>query len=226
MSVDDVGPPDVSHLPDLTGYRDDLLRTRERLAAVAPEVLHPQSHRLGGSGAAHAPALRALRLLRLLNLSRVGVVLANALRPSREIFTRRGLHFVLLAVLGIVFMCSAVELGFEQHAPGSTIHDFGDARWWSIVTVATVGYGEQYPVSPGGRGVAAVLMLVGIRLIGVLTATVASYFVADNAEPDKAELNERLDRIEALLTKALHRPDESDQLPPRQPTLRGRPGGA
>ena len=87
--------------------------------------------------------------------------------------------------------------------------------------------GEQYPVSPRGRGVAVVLMLVGIRLIGVLmTATVASYFVAGKAEQDKAELNERLDRIEALLTKALNRPDESDQLPPRQPTLRGRPGGA
>jgi voltage-gated potassium channel len=170
--------------------------------------------------------LRALRLLRLLNLSRVGVVLANALRRSREIFTLRGSHFVLLAVLGIVFVCSAVELGFEQHAHGSTIHNFGDALWWSIVTVTTVGYGDQYPVSPGGRGVAVVLMLVGIGLIGVLTATVASYFMADKVEQDKAELNDRLDRIEALLTKALNRPDESDQLLPRRPTLRGRPGGA
>lgn len=58
-----------------------------------------------------------------------------------------------------------------------------------------MGYGDEHPVSPGGRGVAAVLMLVGIGLIGVLTATVASYFVAGKAEQDKAELNERLDRI-------------------------------
>ncbi len=162
--------------------------------------------------------LRALRLLRLLNLGRAGVVLASALIRSREIFTHRGLHFVLLAVLGIVFVCSAVELGFEQHAHGSTIHNFGDALWWSIVTVTTVGYGDQYPVSSGGRGVAVVLMLVGIGLIGVLTATVASYFVADKAEQDKAELNERLDRIEALLTKALNRPGKSDQLVPATAT--------
>jgi voltage-gated potassium channel len=166
--------------------------------------------------------LRALRLLRLLNLSRAGAVLASALRRAREIFTHRGLHFVLLAVLGIVFACSAAELGFEQHAHGSTIHNFGDALWWSVVTVTTVGYGDQYPVSPGGRGVAVVLMLAGIGLIGVLTATVASYFVADKAERDKAELNERLDRIEALLTRALNRPDEPDQLLSRD----GQPGTA
>jgi voltage-gated potassium channel len=157
--------------------------------------------------------LRALRLLRLLNLGRVAAVLAGALRRAREIFTHRGLHIVLLAVLGVVVACSAAELGFEQHAHGSTIHNFGDALWWSIVTVTTVGYGDQYPVSPGGRVVAVVLMLVGIGLIGILTATVASYFVTDKAEQDKAELIERLDRIEELLTQIVNRPDEPDQLP-------------
>lgn len=139
------------------------------------------------------------------------VVLAKALQRARELFTHRGLHFVLLAVLGIVVVCSAVALGFERHAHGATIHNFGDALWWAIVTVTTVGYGDQYPVSAGGRGVAVVLMLVGIGLIGVLTATVASYFVADKADRDMAELHERLDWIETLLTGALARPYPSDQ---------------
>jgi voltage-gated potassium channel len=152
--------------------------------------------------------LRALRLLRLLNLARAGAVLANALKRARDILAHRGLHFVLLAVLSIVIVCSAAELGFEQHAHGSTIHNFGDALWWATVTVTTVGYGDKYPVSPGGRGVAVVLMLVGIGLISVLTATVASYFVEEKADQEKAELNQRLDRIEAMLARALAPPDK------------------
>ena len=155
--------------------------------------------------------LRTLRLVRLVNLARVSVVLANAVTRARAVFTHRGLHFVLLATLGVVLVCSAVELGFDQHVRGSTIHNFGDALWWAIVTVTTVGYGDKYPASAGGRGVAMVLMLTGIGLIGVLTATVASYFVGETASQDKAELNERPTRIEAMLAQALARPDRPDR---------------
>ena len=150
--------------------------------------------------------LRAARLLRILNLGRVGIVLANALRRTKALFTHRGLHFVLLAVIAIIFACSALVLSFEINAKGSNIHNFGDALWWAIVTVTTVGYGDKYPVTAGGRGVAAVLMFVGIGLIGVLTATVASYFVEQGADDDRAELVERLDRMEAMLMELTGRP--------------------
>ena len=66
-----------------------------------------------------------------------------------------------------------------------------------------MGYGDKYPVSAGGRGVAVVLMLTGIGLVGVLSASVASYFVGQRTEGDMAELHRRLDRIEALLTRSL-----------------------
>lgn len=149
--------------------------------------------------------LRALRLLRALELGRVGIVLANALRRAREILTHRGLHFVLLSVLGIVFACAALVLAFEKHARGSNIHDYGQALWWAMVTVTTVGYGTRFPVTPAGQGVAVVLMLVGIGLIGVLTATVASYFVESKAEQEKGLLEARLERIEAMLAEILDR---------------------
>jgi voltage-gated potassium channel len=166
------------------------------LAVVALPVLRP---------------LRALRLLRLVNVGRAGTVLTNALRRTRSVLTHRGLHFVLVAVAGIIFVSAALELGFEHQAPGSTIHNYGDALWWAIVTVTTVGYGDKYPVTAGGRGVAVVLMLVGIGLIGILTATVASYFVEEKADQDKAELNERLDRIERLLAQVLARTGQANE---------------
>lgn len=143
--------------------------------------------------------LRAARLLRVLSLGRVGIVLANALRRAKALVSHRGLHYVLLTVMLIMFVCAGLALSFEQHAKGSNIHNFPDALWWAVVTVTTVGYGDHYPVSAGGRGVAVILMLVGIGLIGVLTATVASYFVEQQADEGMAAVTERLDRMEAML---------------------------
>lgn len=100
-----------------------------------------------------------------------------------------------------------LELAFERHIAGSTIHNYPEALWWAIVTVTTVGYGDTYPVTAAGRGVAVVLMLVGIGLIGVLTATIASFFVQENADEEKHELIARLDRIEAMLAGALSQSD-------------------
>lgn len=145
--------------------------------------------------------LRAAELFRLVSLGWVGVVLVNALRRARALLTHQGLHYALLAAMLVVFACSGVVLYFERNAPGSNIHNIGDALWWAIVTVTTVGYGDRYPVTAAGRGVAVVLMLVGIGLIGVLTATAASYFVQQQADEDKVDLEKRLDRIEAMLAK-------------------------
>ena len=77
---------------------------------------------------------------------------------------------------------------FEENAKGSNIHDYPDALWWAIVTVTTVGYGDRYPVTEGGRAVAVILMLVGIGLIGVLTATVASVFIKEHTDANKEEI--------------------------------------
>jgi voltage-gated potassium channel len=87
----------------------------------------------------------------------------------------------------------------EHHAHGGNIHDFGQGLWWAVVTVTTVGYGDRYPVTPMGQGVAVVLMLAGIGLIGALTATVASYFVEQKEDATAV----RLARIEALLEQVL-----------------------
>ncbi|HEX3794752.1 MAG TPA: potassium channel family protein [Acidimicrobiales bacterium] len=143
--------------------------------------------------------LRMGRLVRLLRLARVGVVLVETLRRARSILTHNGFHFVVLAAGILVFACAGLVTFAERHAPGSNIHDFGQGLWWAIVTVTTVGYGDRYPVTPFGQGVAVLLMLVGIGLIGTLTATVASYFVQEKT----TATDERLERIESLLAQLL-----------------------
>jgi voltage-gated potassium channel len=103
------------------------------------------------------------------------------------ILKHHSLFRVLIAVAGTLFIGAWLVLLFEEKAKGSNIHDYPDALWWAIVTVTTVGYGDRFPVTEGGRIVAVILMLVGIGLIGVLTATVASVFIKEHTDANKEE---------------------------------------
>jgi len=110
----------------------------------------------------------------------------GALRVS-AVLRHHSLFRVLIAAAGTLFVGSWLVLLFEENASGSNIHSYLQALWWAIVTVTTVGYGDRYPVTEGGRAVAVVLMLVGIGLIGVLTATVASVFVKEHTDANREE---------------------------------------
>jgi voltage-gated potassium channel len=110
----------------------------------------------------------------------------GALRVE-AILKHHSLFRVLIAAAGTLFLGAWLVLLFEDHAKGSNIHNYPDALWWAIVTVTTVGYGDRYPATSGGRAVAVVLMLVGIGLIGVLTATVASLFVKEHTDANRQE---------------------------------------
>ena len=110
----------------------------------------------------------------------------GALRVS-TILKHHGLFRVLIAAAGTLILGAWLVLLFEEKAKGSNIHNYPDALWWAIVTVTTVGYGDRFPVTGGGRTVAVILMLVGIGLIGVLTATVASVFIKEHTDATKEE---------------------------------------
>jgi voltage-gated potassium channel len=103
------------------------------------------------------------------------------------ILKHHSLFRVLIAAVATLVLGAWLVLLFDENAKGSNIHNYPDALWWAIVTVTTVGYGDRYPVSAGGRVVATTLMLVGIGLIGVLTATVASVFIKEHTDANKEE---------------------------------------
>jgi voltage-gated potassium channel len=122
-----------------------------------------------------APFLRPLRLLTL-----IGVVGTSARRAGDEI--RNGLVFVGGVAALLVVSSAALVLDAERGAEDANIEGYGDALWWATVTITTVGYGDRFPVTLEGRAVAAALMLVGISLLGLITASVATWFVKHSAE--------------------------------------------
>jgi voltage-gated potassium channel len=124
----------------------------------------------------------------LLGIEEMSLLLREAQLRVEAILRHHSLFRVLIAAIVTLMLGAWLVLLFEQNTKGSNIHGYADALWWAIVTVTTVGYGDRYPVSQGGRAVALVLMLIGIGLIGVLTATVASVFIKEHTDANKAEL--------------------------------------
>jgi len=129
----------------------------------------------------------ALQHWHLIGIERMTLMLHEGELRLEYILRHHSLFRVLLAAIGILFLGAWAVLLFEENSPAGNIHDYPQALWWAIVTVTTVGYGDKYPVTGGGRFVATVLMLVGIGLIGVLTATVASVFMKEHTDAAKEE---------------------------------------
>lgn len=138
-------------------------------------------------------SLRALRLVRLLRLVRAGTVAGIGLRTLRRLLRHRGFEYVLCAGISTVALGA---IGIYIVERGQTVQTLGDAFWWAIVTVTTVGYGDVAPKTGEGRMIAVVLMLVGISVVSVFTATLASFFLTTGEESETARLERRLNTIE------------------------------
>ncbi len=149
-------------------------------------------------------SLRALRAIRLLRLVRAGAVAGIGLRLSRRLFGRRKFHYTALVAVAVVFMGALGIFIFEAGA-NKTIASFGDALWWAVVTATTVGYGDVSPVTVEGRVIAVVLMLTGIGVIGIFTATIASLFFEQEEHSEIADLAARLQIIERKLDALLEK---------------------
>jgi voltage-gated potassium channel len=144
------------------------------------------------------PVLRPLRLLRLVTLlSVLNRHAINGLRGRIALYAGGG--SLLLGFCGALAVLDA-----ERGRAGANIETFGDAVWWAVVTMTTVGYGDRYPVTAEGRVAATVLMVAGIALLGTVTATLASWLVqrvrADESETDQlrrdvAALNAKVDEL-------------------------------
>lgn len=137
------------------------------------------------------PALRPLRLLRLITFLRVLQNRAGAAFRGR-------LLLYVVGSAGMLVYCGALAAeDVEQNVPGSNIRSFGAAIWWALETITTVGYGDHYPVTIIGRFVAAALMIAGIAVLGVVTASIATWLVTSISAETAAEVEAEVEEVEA-----------------------------
>jgi voltage-gated potassium channel len=127
------------------------------------------------------PFDRAFRLARLLRLQRVLPLLRayRVLMFSRrawagllDLLTTNNFHHIVLFTLLLVLLAAVGVMHFEAQ-----VATFGEALWWSMVTLSTVGYGDIAPETREGRVIAVLLMILGVGLVAALTGTLSTFFI-------------------------------------------------
>src|SRR5262245_28882952 len=107
----------------------------------------------------------------------------------------RGLVWLIVAWIAVMVFC-AVGLFVVENGVNAAIDSPLDALWWGLTTMTTVGYGDVFPTTGEGRVAAAVLMILGIGLYSIITATVTSFLLVGYR--DSVDLASQLERLAAL----------------------------
>jgi voltage-gated potassium channel Kch len=151
------------------------------------------------------PALRIFRLFRIVRAVRIVRRLGGprVFRELRQELASGALYFIIFVGITVLEVVGLLELRFEEHAPGANITTAGDALWWGYVTATTVGYGDYYPVTAGGRISGVVMLTVGVGLFATFSGFLANAFLSPRKRklaettPELAELYALLDQQEA-----------------------------
>ena len=128
------------------------------------------------------PATALFRLARLSRLVRVSRILRGSNRRAlvRDVLANRGDYAVFITVLSaflVLAVSTLLVIQFESRSGDANITSGGDALWWAFVTITTVGYGDQFPVTALGRIVGVFVMFAGVGIIGSLASILASMLV-------------------------------------------------
>ncbi|WP_035738879.1 potassium channel family protein [Glycomyces arizonensis] len=149
------------------------------------------------------PLARPLRVVRMM------LVLVEAFgRHARTSLRTKASVYIVGITAMILLVSSLAVLDAEQGRDAAQITTFGDALWWSVVTASTVGYGDLVPQTAAGHVIAAMLMFAGIGLVGLVSGSLASWFVdrvgirgEEAGRAEAADLSERLAALEAQVAE-------------------------
>lgn len=137
-----------------------------------------------------ADLFRLARVARLARLARAGSLVWRASANTRDVLMTNGLGWVLLAATGAILLGAAAVWAADP-----AFATFGDSLWWAIVTSTTVGYGDLSPTSGLARGVAVMVMFVGIGTISMLTGSIATFFSRARRDDGAAVRDDELERM-------------------------------
>ncbi|MGD2078730.1 MAG: potassium channel family protein [Chloroflexota bacterium] len=146
------------------------------------------------------PQFKILRIFRIIRVYRLGQVYGGS-RMVKEFFANRGgsaLLSLIFIMLLILEFGGLAMLSVESQSPDANITDASDAVWYVYVTITTVGYGDQYPVTNIGRILGVLIMTVGVGLFGTITAFLANAFVGSEGEESSETANPAVDPAEMM----------------------------
>jgi voltage-gated potassium channel len=151
-----------------------------------------------------AKVLRIFRLIRVVRLLRRYGARSIARRLLRD---RAGSALWTLLLIGVLVLefGSLVMLHLEKSVPGANITTASDALWYVIVTMSTVGYGDQYPITNPGREMGAFIIVIGVGIFGTLTGYLANIFLTPRADepaevgPTPIDARQQLQHLKELL---------------------------
>ena len=159
---------------------------------------------------ASVPMIEPFRFARLFHILRVVLVLRSSHSVAKQLLTNRKettIASILLLLVILLTLGSSIMLFIEGHSPQANIKTGGDALWWALVTISTVGYGDHYPVTDAGRILASGLILCGVGLFGMISGLITSMITSPTQQQTiKAEQKEQqmiamLEQQQAILTR-------------------------
>ena len=143
------------------------------------------------------PGFRVLRILRFLRIFRIFkatrfILAVDRLGAALREIQQELLALVILSLMFVYLAACGIHF-FERNAQPEAFGSILDSMWWSVVTLTTIGYGDVYPTTPGGRLFTALVALVGVGLIAIPSGLLASALTEARVEREKSEESEKKD---------------------------------
>ena len=121
----------------------------------------------------------------------------EVLETARERLAESTLLSGIIVVFLVVTIGGTAMVAVEEPVPGSNIKNGGDALWFAIVTISTVGYGDLFPITSAGRVIGGIMIVVGVGIFSVLTGYISTQFLSRRRHSNRTEIDRLRERMDA-----------------------------